>query len=67
MVRNRFNKVYDEVFDLGLDNVILKVNNRKILEGLFQMFSSDLKFTEFCIALDKIEKKVRITIDFLKK
>ena len=62
-------KVYDEVFfDLGLDNVILKVNNRKILEGLFQMFSSDLKFTEFCIALDKIEKKGKnYFIDFLKK
>ena len=62
-------KVYDEVFfDLGLDNVVLKVNNRKILEGLFKMFSSELKFTEFCIALDKIEKKGKnYFIDFLKK
>tara|TARA_B100001057_G_scaffold492244_2_gene584268 strand:- start:28747 stop:30114 length:1368 start_codon:yes stop_codon:yes gene_type:complete len=62
-------KVYDEVFfDLGLENVILKINNRKILEGLFKIFSSDLKFTEFCIALDKIEKKGKnYFIDFLKK
>ena len=31
-------KVYDEVFDLGLDNVILKVNNRKIHRVYFRFF-----------------------------
>lgn len=61
-------KIYDEVFrDLGLEGLVLKVNNRKILEGLFISLSANFSFSEFCIFLDKIEKKGKdVFLNFLK-
>jgi len=61
-------KIYDEVFrELRLEDVVLKVNNRKILEGLFSSLSVSSSFSEFCIFLDKIEKKGKgIFLNFLK-
>ena len=41
---------------LKLKESVIKLNNRKILEGLFQCFVSNLTFSEFCIIIDKIEK-----------
>ena len=61
-------KIYDEVFrELGLEDIVLKVNNRKILEGLYSSMSANFSFSEFCIFLDKIEKKGKdIFLNFLK-
>ena len=61
-------KIYDEVFrELGLEDIVLKVNNRKILEGLYSSISANFSFSEFCIFLDKIEKKGKdIFLNFLK-
>ena len=61
-------KIYDEVFrKLGLKDIVLKINNRKILEGLYNTLSANFSFSEFCIALDKIDKKGKdIFLDFLK-
>tara|TARA_B100000902_G_C27204569_1_gene860897 strand:- start:147 stop:1277 length:1131 start_codon:yes stop_codon:yes gene_type:complete len=42
--------------DLQLEDIIVKISNRKILEGIFQSFSSDLTFSKFCIIIDKLDK-----------
>ena len=42
--------------DLGLKDIIIKISNRKILEGIFQSFSIDLNFSKFCIIIDKLDK-----------
>ena len=62
-------KIYDESFrTLGLKDVVLKLNNRKILEGLYTNLSANFSFSEFCIVLDKIEKKGKdFFLDFLKE
>ncbi len=61
-------KIYNEVFSkLGIEDVVLKLNNRKILEGLYNNLLADFSFSEFCVFLDKIEKKGKdIFLDFLK-
>ena len=61
-------KIYDEVFqELGLEDIVLKVNNRKILEGLYSSLLANFSFSEFCVFLDKIEKKGKdIFLNFLK-
>ncbi len=41
---------------LQLNDLIIKINNRKILEGVFESFSSNLAFSDFCIIIDKIDK-----------
>lgn len=49
-------RIYDEVFrKLGL-NVIIKVNNRKILEGIAESVNAKEKFTDMTIAIDKLDK-----------
>ena len=40
---------------LGLE-VVVKVNNRKILEGIFQAFTNNLSFSQFCVIIDKLDK-----------
>ena len=42
--------------ELQLEDVIVKISNRKILEGIFQSFSSDFTFSKFCIIIDKLDK-----------
>ena len=55
----------DEIFsELGIPNIQILINNRKILSAMIEMmFASDL-FDEFVIILDKIDK---IGIDNVKK
>ena len=50
---NLINSVFD---DFDLQDIIIKISNRKILEGIFQSFSSNLNFSKFCIIIDKIDK-----------
>jgi histidyl-tRNA synthetase len=49
-------QIYDEVFrDLAL-NVVIKVNNRKILEGIAESVNAKDKFMDMTIAIDKLDK-----------
>ncbi|MBK9730548.1 MAG: histidine--tRNA ligase [Chitinophagaceae bacterium] len=49
-------RMYDEVFDkLGI-NVTIKLNNRKVLEGMAESIGAADKFIEITIAIDKLDK-----------
>ncbi len=49
-------KLYDDVFSaLDLD-VTIRINNRKILAGIAEVFGMSSRFAEFTIALDKLDK-----------
>lgn len=57
-------QIYDEVFaKLGID-VIIKINNRKILQGIAEVAGAKDKFADFVITLDKLDK---IGIDGVEK
>lgn len=52
-----FIQLYDAVFtDLGLKDVSIKINNRKILAGIAEVIGEPEKLIDFTIALDKIDK-----------
>ena len=57
----------DSVFrSLNVNNVKIKLNHRKILEGLFESFSLNISFDDFCIIIDKIDKiGIEKTMDIL--
>lgn len=49
-------QIFDQVFDkLGLD-VTIKINNRKILQGITSVFGIEDKFVDFTVAIDKLDK-----------
>lgn len=49
-------QIYDEVFaSLGL-NVVIKINNRKVLEGIAEAVGAHDKFMDMTIAIDKLDK-----------
>lgn len=57
-------KIYDEVFfELGIP-VTIKINNRKILNGIAEVIGASEKFQDMTIAIDKLDK---IGIDSVKK
>ena len=41
---------------LKLNNLVIRINNRKLLEGIYQSFNSELSFSQFCIIIDKLDK-----------
>jgi histidyl-tRNA synthetase len=50
-------QLYDDVFDkLGLENVTIKINNRKILSGIAEVIGAKDKLIDFTVALDKLDK-----------
>ena len=50
-------QLYDQVFDsLGLKNISIKVNNRKILSGIAQVIGEEDKIIDITVALDKLDK-----------
>ncbi|RLD26173.1 MAG: histidine--tRNA ligase [Bacteroidetes bacterium] len=52
-----FVQLYDDVFDsLGLENVTIKINNRKILSGIADVIGAKDKLIDFTVALDKLDK-----------
>ena len=52
-----FIQLYDNVFDqLGLKDVSIKLNNRKILAGIAEVIGEQDKLIDFTIALDKLDK-----------
>lgn len=52
-----FIQLYDTVFSkLGLNGVIIKMNNRKILSGIAEIIGASDKLIDFTVALDKLDK-----------
>jgi histidyl-tRNA synthetase len=50
-------QLYDSVFAaLGLQGVIIKINNRKILSGIAEVIGASDKLIDFTVALDKLDK-----------
>ncbi len=57
-------KIYDTVFSLLNLKVIIKVNNRKVLEGVAEVAGISDQFMDMTIAIDKLDK---IGLDGVKK
>lgn len=55
--------IYTTFKNLGFSNFVIKINNRKILNGLFDELEISDKMTEILIIIDKLEK---IGIDAVK-
>ena len=52
-----FVQLYDAVFTaLHLNNVTIKINNRKILSGIAEVIGAQDKLIDFTVALDKLDK-----------
>lgn len=52
-----FVQLYDAVFKkLGLQDVAIKINNRKILSGIAEAIGAEDKLIDFTVALDKLDK-----------
>jgi len=52
-----FVQLYDDVFTkLGLTEVEIKINNRKILSGIAEIIGAKDKLIDFTVALDKLDK-----------
>jgi histidyl-tRNA synthetase len=52
-----FVQLYDDVFTrLGLNNTVIKINNRKILSGIAEIIGAKDKLIDFTVALDKLDK-----------
>ena len=52
-----FVQLYDDVFTkLGLTEVTIKLNNRKILSGIAEIIGAKDKLIDFTVALDKLDK-----------
>lgn len=50
-------KIFDEVlFNLGIQKVIIKVNNRKILSGIAEIIGRPDKIVDITVAIDKLDK-----------
>ncbi len=50
------NLVFSVFNKFQIEDSIIKVNNRKILAGISEVFNFQNKFDEFCIIIDKIDK-----------
>ncbi|PVW13941.1 histidine--tRNA ligase [Marixanthomonas spongiae] len=52
-----FVQLYDAVFSkLNLENVTIKINNRKVLSGIAEVIGESDKLIDFTVALDKLDK-----------
>ena len=52
-----FVQLYDDVFtNLGLKDVVIKINNRKVLSGIAEVIGAKDKLIDFTVALDKLDK-----------
>lgn len=50
-------QIFDEVLSkLNLPNIVIKINNRKILSGIAQSLGIENRMSAFLIALDKLDK-----------
>lgn len=52
-----FVQLYDAVFsDLGLQDITIKINHRKLLSGISDVIGAKEKLIDFTVALDKLDK-----------
>ncbi|QQX76582.1 MULTISPECIES: histidine--tRNA ligase [Aequorivita] len=52
-----FVQLYDAVFNkLGLKDVAIKINNRKVLSGIAETIGAEDRLIDFTVALDKLDK-----------
>ncbi|MBO7629096.1 MAG: histidine--tRNA ligase, partial [Bacteroidales bacterium] len=49
-------EITDEVFRAFGINIVMKINNRKILSGIAEIFCNADQVTDLCVALDKLDK-----------
>ena len=49
-------QIIDEVFKLLKINVVIKINNRKILSGIAEIIGEPEKITDITVAIDKMDK-----------
>ena len=50
-------QLYDAVFtELGIEGVVIKINNRKVLAGIAEVIGAKDKLIDFTVALDKLDK-----------
>lgn len=57
VAESEFLQIYDHVFrKLGLQKVLIKLNNRKILAGIAEVIGAKDNFMSFTIAIDKLDK-----------
>ena len=57
MYEAEFISIYDEALsNLGLDDFTIQINNRKILSGYADVIGQADKFTDMCVAIDKLDK-----------
>lgn len=49
-------EITDEVFRAFGINIVMLINNRKILSGIAEVFCSPEQVTDLCVALDKLDK-----------
>ena len=49
-------QIYDEVFANLKVNVVIKINNRKVLEGIAEAAGVKEKFMDMTVAIDKLDK-----------
>ncbi|WP_445957647.1 histidine--tRNA ligase [Yeosuana sp.] len=65
-----FIQLYDTVFSaLKLEDVTIKINNRKILSGIAEVIGASDKLIDFTVALDKLDKigEVKVKEEMLSK
>ncbi len=65
-----FVQLYDSVFSaLKLENVTIKINNRKILSGIAEVIGASDKLIDFTVALDKLDKigEEKVKAEMLEK
>lgn len=63
-------QLYDAVFsDLGLNDVTIRLNNRKILSGIAEVIGASEFLIDFTVALDKLDKigKEKVIEEMLSK
>ncbi len=49
-------KIVDEVFDRLKINVVIKLNNRKVLTGIADYIGESARITDITVAIDKLDK-----------
>lgn len=49
-------KLIDDVFDALDVNIVVKINNRKILQGIAEVFNENDKLIDIATAIDKLDK-----------
>ena len=49
-------EITDEIFRAFGINIVMKINNRKILSGIAEIFCNADQVTDLCVALDKLDK-----------